>query len=280
MAQFKIFFQRLKRLTIFDWFAVLAVFLTAVFLILFIFKQERWVRVDVGIFPEEWWRDNRPPPYWLTNSIHRGDKQYDVLGRETAEVIDVKNYQLGGGRTRTDLILNLKTEVDRRKRKLKFNHRPLEVGGPIDLTMGSIGTRGVITYIEGMPDPRVFEEKIVEARLVDRTTVFPETLGVQPWIAEVIKIGDQMRDSQGRVVAEILEKNIKPAEKIIVTSDGRVLVNQDPLKKDVSLVIKLDTLKQGETNYFLGEMKIKVDSVIFLALPKIDIDPVITKVLR
>lgn len=280
MTKFNNIFQRLKRLTIFDWFVILVVLFGLVFLILFILKEERWVKVEVKISPKEWWRDSKGPPYWLGNLIREGDKQYDLLGRKTAEILEVKNYEWKMDRNFIYLTLNLKAEVDKRRKKLKFDHQPLEVGGQIDLQLGNIGMPGLVTYIEGMLDTRIWEEKIVETRVLDYIDIFPETLGVQPWKAEAINVGDQMKNTHGQVVAEILDKKIKPAEKITTTADGRIILGQDPIKKDVALVIKIKTFKQEGVDYFLDDIKIKIGESLFLSLPKVDIYPTITEILQ
>lgn len=278
--KFKPVLTHLRRLSVFDWLAVLAISSTVVFLALFILKEERWVKVEVKIAPKEWWRDNQRPPYWLSSVPRKGDKQYDIFGRKVAEVLDVRNYEGVGGRNSTYLYLNLKVEIDKRKRQYKFNHLPAEVGSQIDLQLGGAEMPGLVTHIEGMPDTRTWEEKTVEARLVDNNGVFPETLGVQPWVADEVKSGDKMKDTQGRVIAEVLEKRVSQAEKIITTADGRVFVSQDPIKKDVTLVLRLMTYKAGGVNYFLDDIKVKVNQGLFLSLPSIDLFPIITKTLH
>lgn len=276
----KKFRQFLKRLTIFDYLTILVVITSLIFLDFFIFKKEKWIKVEVRVTRPEWWWKSKNPPYWLVDQIKKGSAQYDTLGRKVAEVLEVRNYELGGNRKVVYLTLDVKVEVDKRKKKLKFEHRPLEIGKPVELEFGTIGFQGLVTFIEGIPDLRNWEDKIVEARVLAVSNIFPETLGVLPWKAEAIKVGDQMKDSQGRVIAKILAKKVLPAEKIVTTSDGRVLMRQDPVKKDVILKVKLKTFKQENINYYLDDIKVKVGSAIFLALPEIDILPEITKILE
>ena len=274
----KIFLRFLRRLTVFDWLIAFVVLAGLIFLSLFVFKQEKWLRVEVKITQPEWWWESNPPPYWLAEGIRKGDKQYDSLGKVTAEVLDVKSW--GTERKITYLTLTLRTEVDNRQRKLKFEHRPLEVGRQISLDLENIGFEGVVTFVEGTPDDRVWEDKVVEVRLLNYSDVFPETLGVMPWVVEAVNIGDEMRDTQDTIVAEVLDKQVKPAEKIVQTSDGRVLVKDDPIKKDLFLTLRLKTFKQSGVNYFLGDISVKTGSDIFLSLPGIDIWPTITKIIE
>lgn len=264
------FWRFLQRLTIFDWLVILVVLAGFVFLALFIFKQEKWVKVEVKI----------SKPYWFADKIQKADKQYDSLGRKITEVVDVRTYEWENEIKMIYLTLDLKTEVDKRKKRLKFNHQPLEIGKSIDLELGKIGTQALVTFIEGIPDTRVWEDKIVEVKVAHWSNIFPETLGMFPWRAEAIKIGNQMKDGQEKVIAEVLDKKVKPAEKIVTTADGQVLMRQDPIKKDVILTVKLKTFKQGGVSYYLDDFKVKIGNVILLALPNIDISPEITKILK
>jgi len=275
----KIIGRFLRRLTVFDWLTILVVLAGLTFLALFIFKEEKWIKVEVKISRPEWWWNAKPPPYWLADTIQKGDKQHDSLGKKVAEVLDIKSYEWGEERKMTYLILNLKVEVEKRKKILKFNHRSLEIGKSIDLELSKTGMQALVTFIEGIPDTRIWEDKIVEVKVAHWSNIFPETLGLFPWRAEAIKVGDQMKDSQGRVIAEVLSKKAAPAEKIVTTADGHVFVRQDPLKKDVTLMIKLKTFRQNGIDYYLHDIKLKVGSQILLALPEIDIWPEVTKIL-
>lgn len=278
----------LGRLTVIDWLIGLALLFGAIFLILFVSKQEKWVTVEAKIIPEQWWWEVKYPPYWLVDQIKKGDVQYDSLGKKMAEVLEVKSYEWldmrtyerSGGRKITYLTLRLKAGVEKRQGKLTFNYRPLEIGKPVELSVAKVGLKAVVNFIEGIPDGRVWEEKVIEARVIDSSEIFPETLGVQPWIAEAISVGSQMKDSQGKVIAEVLEKKVTPAQKIVITDNGRAVLTSDPLKKDILLVLRLLTQKQEGVNYFLYDFKVKVDGDILLALPNIDVFPKITKVIK
>ncbi len=178
----------LRRLTVFDWLVILVVLSGLIFLTMFIFKQEKWVEVEVKLSRADWWwPEMNQPPYWLVDRIWEGDKQYDSLGRKIAEVLEIRSYEQQDGMKMAYLKLNMNAEVDRRRGTLRFNHQPLEIGQPIDLELGNVGTQGLVTYIEGVADTRAWEEKIVEAQVTNWSSVFPETLGLLPWRAEAIK---------------------------------------------------------------------------------------------
>jgi len=269
-----------RRLSVFDYLSIALIGGVIIALGLFFLRKVEVVEIEVKIAPDSvFWR-GAMAPFWLANSINVGDGEFDGFGRKMVEVLDVRTFEGGGDAKYIYLKLNVKAVYDKKKRQFSFGGKPLGVGSPIKLRLSGGVMDGLVTYVKGVPDTRIWEDKIVEVRVNQWTDVFPETLGTMPWRVEAIKIGDQMKDGQGRVVAEILDKEVKPAEKIVVTNDGRVLLRQDPIKKDLILRIKLKTFKQKGINYFLDDQKVKVSYSISLCLPEIDIWPEITRIIE
>ncbi len=278
-----------SRLTLFDWISIALVAGVIVVLGIYFMRSWEWVEAEVKVSPPDIFRTDKDAPFWLANNLKKGDSETDSFGRKVAEIIDMRaidvpNQSLTNPISQNNKNVYIKVKLravkDRQKGTYQFKSKQLAVGSPIELRFPRVFLTGVVTFISGVPDNRIWEDKIVETRLVNLTNVFPETLGIQPWVADVIKIGDKMKDSQDRVVAEVLDKRISPAEKIVTTTDGRIFVGQDPIKKDVFLTLKLKTYKQEGVNYFLDNFKVKVDEDIILALPQIDLLPKITKILQ
>lgn len=247
----------LNKLTPFDWLAILVILAALVFAAPFIFKQERWLTVEVKMAPEQWWWEANPPPYWLADTVKVGDKAYDALGRKIAETVDVRTLEWGATRKEAYLTVNLKANYDRRKQKFTFKQRPLEVGRPIELELGGAQILGLITYVEGLPDERQKVTKKVAAKI----------LGVQPWIAVAIPAGGGMKDSRGRVLARVLDKRVELAREF--TAVGTVATN--PLKRDVTLTLELETVEQGGIFYFREGQAVKVGQLLWIQLPGVDI---------
>jgi hypothetical protein len=281
LAQIIRFLKKIsKRLTIFDYISIALAAGVIVILGLFFFRRLEWVEVEVKVAPADFFWSEKQPPYWLANNLSVGDSELDSLGRKVVEVTEVRVFEREEDKKVIYLRLKLRAVKDSRKKQYRFKSKPLAIGESVELQLSNIFLNGLVIYIEGVPDTRVWEEKVVEAKVAHWSEIFPETLGMLPWRAEAIKIGDEMGDTQGRVVAEVLDKKVKPAEKVVVTDDGRVLLRRDPIKKDVTLTVKLKTFKQEGVNYFLDDIKVKVGSPFLLALPEIDIWPEITKIIE
>lgn len=271
-----------KRLTVFDYLS-LALAIGVILIIGFFFLRKwEWVEAEIKVAPESYfWLEGVNSPHWLANKINVGDYELDGLGRKMAEVLDTRIYESGGVGERT-VHLKIKFRVirDWRKKEYLFKSRPLQIGSPVELRLSRVFLTGLVTYIEGVPDTRVWEEKIIEARALMLDEIFPETTGLMPWVVEAVEIGDKMYDRQERIIAEILDKKVRPAEKIVQTSSGRVLIQTDPIKKDLFLKIRLKTVKEDGINYYLDDIEVKVDRTVPLHLSNIDINPVITKILE
>lgn len=277
----------LAHLTLFDWITVGIIGLVIVALGIYFLRNWEWVEVEVKVAPPDLFWTDRDAPFWLANNLQKGDKEVDSFGRKVAEITDIKAYDIPVQYPTTEnnkkslyLKMKLMAVKDSRKGTYQFKSKQLAIGSPVELRFPKVFLTGIVTFVRGIPDTRIWEDKIVEARLLTISDVFPETLGVQPWIAEMVNVGDKMKDTRGRVVAEVLDKRVTPAEKIVTTADGRVFVNQDPLKRDVFLTLKLKTFKQNDINYFLDDFKVKVDSDIILSLPQIDLFPRVTKIVN
>lgn len=276
----KLLFSLLKKLSFFDYLTIFLGVLIIGLIGFYFFRKTEWQIVEVKVAPDDLFWSEKNPPYWLANTISKGDIQEDGLGRAIAEVLDVKTYEDKEDRKSIFLKLRLKSICNDRKKQYSFAGKPLAIGSALELEISHVYLKTIIVNIEGVQDERKWEDKIVEARLTSYSQVFPETIGIQPWKAEAVQIGDQMKDFQGRVIAEVMEKQIKPAEKITTAADGRAVLVQDPLKKDVLLKLKLNTFREGEINYFLYEYKVKVGEIIPLFLSQVNLFPEITKILQ
>lgn len=280
--------QKYQKTTPITLLFIVSLIFIVTFGIFLISRKKIWINVEVKISSSEWWWIQNNTPHWLADKIAVGDKQYDFFGQNVGEILEVRSYEwmnynsTDSFSSQKNVYLNLKLKVDinKKKNQIKFLQQSVQIGKPIDLNFGSVGFPGLVTYIENIPDNRVWEEKVVEAKLLQYIDVYPETSGISNWRAEAIEIGSQMIDSRGNVIAEILDKKVKPAEKITVTSDGKALLISDPLKKDVLITVKIKTIKEGGTNYYLEDQKVKVGEIIFILLPNINIAPEITKIIR
>jgi len=270
------YFVKFKAL---DWFVIVAAVSVVIFLIVTSVNQDKWVNIEfkVTVTPTYFPYSGETPPYWIVDNIKPGDSQYDSFGQQNLRIIDVKSW---GIQTKdTWMTASVKAKYKPKQNKYTFQYQPLEIGRSLDVTINGTNIHGIVTSIEGQADSRKTYELILKTRLIDTGSPYSTvTRGVDPWYADAINKGLTMKDTSGRVVAEILEKEVKPAERVITTSDGRVFLGEDPLKKDVFLTVKLKVTKHDNTYTYLENVPIKIGFSFPIYLDNVFIVPNILQI--
>lgn len=80
-------------------------------------------------------------------------------------------------------------------------------------------------------------------------------LEVPPEMASAVKKGDRIVDKSGRVYGFILEEpKVEPSKKWVETSDGRVVIAEQPVLKDITIKFsyKSTSLKYGTDVFKIG----------------------------
>ena len=92
----------------------------------------------------------------------------------------------------------------------------------------------------------------------EETTVFPETSGSRAYVADAIEEGQEVKDDQGNTIVKILRKRVEDAKKTAITSDWRVFVQRDPLRKDVYLTLQLDAIRINDRYYVFDDVPVLI----------------------
>jgi len=263
----KMNFRKLvKKLTVLDWLLA-GVFLGSLFFLFsYFFKKETWLRVQVQVNPQEWWWKSEEPPSWIADAVAEGDVQLGFTGRKEAEVIGKEVYEAEKGRKDVFLWLNLRTDYDKKRDAYQFSHQVVEVGRPISLRLNNVGVDCLITWIEGLEEEKVVE-KIIEV----------ESSGANVWVADKVKVGDRMEDTQGNVLAEVLAKDSEFAEMITTDERGNVLVRRNPLTRDLTLKLRIGTVERSGLYYFLGNNVVKVGKILDIRFPEVVVEGALIK---
>jgi hypothetical protein len=256
----------IEQITAFDLLLAVVFLLILSWILLQTSSKKEWFLVEVKT-PLQFWGQSyeSAPPFLLGESINIGDKEYDSGGGKIAEVLDKKEYESTSERpSRKEVYLTLNLKVDKNKKtsKLSFKNQALEVGSPIELHLTNTFIEGRVVFIEN-PAEKIEEKEILVNGIWQ---------DAYPWVAEAISIKGEMKDTAGNIAAQILEKEIKLAEKTVETADGRLVIAWDPLKRDVNIKAKLKVRKQGNNLYFYNDQKIRIGGFIWIFLPGIDIE--------
>lgn len=268
-----------KRVTLFDIIVAISVLCLLLFILVFFAKKNIWTTIELKVQSHPTSSGGQlegAPSFWLVKNIKPGDSQLDGAGKKIASVESVKRW--GDMANETWITVKIKARKDK-SNIIRFNYQDVAIGIPIKFQFDQYAIEGIVTHIDGMEDKRIKEDKIVRARVIDWSNKTLDTLGVFPWVAASIRKGDTMTTLNDDVVAKILTVDIQNADRVVTTSDGRIVIQKDPSRKDVYLTIKIVTTKIEQTNFFLEDYPVKIDADIPLYFPTYKITPRITEIL-
>ena len=98
-------------------------------------------------------------------------------------------------------------------------------------------------------------------------------------IAENIKIGLNESNSNGELLAHIINKKTEASRMVVVTETGEVLEKYDPILKDITLKLNIKTESIAGEDYYLYFNLIKVGKIIRISTPQIDLSGEIIEIL-
>lgn len=275
-------FKKLKNIAVFDLVSGFVLLSIIIFLFIFLFRKNKYVNITLRVrsndVPFLYLYSHDNPPSWFSFLLREGMKEKNSLGRTKAEITEVLLYDITPETKAAYLTIRLEAGYNKRENKYRYQGKPVLIGSRLELEFEAIKIWGLVTHIEGVLDARKKTELEIEAKLVSYSPTFPETRGVEPQIPEAFSVGEKSYDSQGNVVAEILDKKVSPADKTVTDSRGNLFVKKDPFKKDVFLKLKIKVTKMNNELFFLDTEKVEVDKSIPIQLEKITIWPVITKI--
>ena len=221
-------------------------------------QKPTYVTVRIKGSPGNWWWVTPRPPDWLASSIRPGDKEFNATNKAIAEVMSVDVYDAGGPTKDVYLTARLDVRYNAQTKKYRYKGEPLEIGGPISLSLGSTFFPGMVTNIAGEnAGPKQYKNIIVHIRYRDRW----------PHEFDALKIGEKIIDGENNAIAEIIAKERRPAEREVHTATGQVLQRFSPVLDDFFVTLRLAVETRGEQYVYREEQYIKVGNQLWLLFP-------------
>jgi hypothetical protein len=220
-----------------------------------LFQKDTYITAELFASGGEWWWDNPEPPYWLTDPLQPGQKEYDAQGNVLVEVLDTKKFEVGD-RKMLWMKVRLKVAPQNKTQQFRFRREPIQVGSLIQVAPNNIKVFANVMWLEGVETSRQEIEKIITLKNYE----------MQPWETEAFKVGDQMRSDDGKVMAEILEKNVILSEMVTVDDRGNTHVRSNPLRRDMTVKARVLTTQSNDILYFSYFQPLKVGYFLWLPL--------------
>ena len=223
-----------------------------------ILQKEEWLTVEVKGQAGDWWWQSPAPPAWMSSQVKVGDQELDGRGQSIAKITSLEQYAAIPGQKEIVFKVKLKVSYNKISKKYQFKYQTLKVGTPLTLELSQVRINGIVTRIFTQ-EPEI-QEKIILVKLYGR----------HPWFAEAIDKNLEITDGQ-KVIAQVLEKTVELAEKTVVTDQGRVLARRDPLKRDITLKLKIQLRKEAEEYFFAEGQLVKIGEKIHLKTERINL---------
>lgn len=258
----------------------------AVFAYLF-FRKSTYVQVVVKVgepnYVYQVWRSN---PYngdvysWFSQLLKPGMVEKSGLGDQVAVLEKVFKYDSSPDTSNVYLTLNVKTTYSRGSGQYTFKGKPLLAGSQIELYLDQVLVNGTVTEVLKSDLAPTYHKIVVEAVIYPKNWVdtFVNTNGVPSYLADVLKVGDVVKDSQNRTVINILDKKVNNALMLTSDSSGHVRTINNPLLKDISYTIELNVTKVGGKYFLLGDVPVVVGTEVPIHTKTASIYPTITKI--
>lgn len=232
-------------------YLIIIVFLLAVFLFYkFIHQEKKWINLTVL----------SNSTVFQANSLKVGDYEVDSSGKKIAivdnlEVVDTPPSQANSFSDKI-LVINMLILADTRAQtgQIQYKNQPVGVGSQIQFDLNSAHLQTYVSEIEGNQAYKKTETIILTVNIYNQ----------YPWFADSIKIREKVIDNKGQDVAEVVSKEIIPAQVTNITSSGQSVASTDPLKVDIVLKIKALVQKINGNYIFRNYNAIFIGKVLSL----------------
>lgn len=270
---------RKTHFSLIDWVIVASSLLAILVIGIVLFRKNEFRTITVKVGEDNIYWPAAGPRKLYANLFATGMKEVSGFGKTEAEILKVISYDTDITHKDVYLTVKINATYSRSSNQYIYKGKPVVVGSQIRMYLGSILTDGLITRVDGIADTRAKKIIIVETQLFGDSTVYPQTSGVNPFIPDAVSKGDAIKDDQGNIKVEVLEKRVEDAKQLVTTADGRMIITTNPLKKDMFLTLKIYGFEQNGNLYMFDDIPIFIDVGVPLHLPTIDLFPLVTKIL-
>lgn len=262
--------NKLPKLHWVDIFIFLVVFAVLISFFFFFYRKASYITIRVKVTNQEVLTAFAEPRNNYAWRFRKGDIERDVLGRVVTEIVNVESYSVSPENKVVYLDLNVKATYDSRTKMYAARGKNLMYGTPMRFNLTDVTFDGYVTDVPGEDYINV-TEKVVKAKT--------SAGGISPTLANVIKVGDTMTNSQGKQLVKITKVEVSPAKQVTQDTRGNLLIATHPFLKDVK--IEVDLLVKEVNNdevVMFDDFRVNIGSVIPINLRRYNIYPSIDEI--
>lgn len=257
---FKWVIKRLKTLSIFEIFISISISIFVVFIIRFFGQKVEWKTIKVEIINKNWTENYNPygykTPFWLSEKLKIGQKEYSKSGKVIAEIINIENYERNSEEAEVYLTVKVRSTYQKQIHQHFFKNKPLALGSAIEISPDQNLVNGQIIDID-MPE-NGYQKKIL--------TITARGRGVDNYIINNTKVNDVMKNRYDQnIVATIISLNVEKTSRLNVVgltgNNQNLSFNENA--KDIVVTFKITTEFVDSRWYFAGHQQIKVGNSFY-----------------
>lgn len=267
----------LKKLTYFD--IALIVLLTILFLgfFFFFYRKAEYANIRVKVTDQEVLYARTLPTTWYANQFVVGDVERDALGRVISEIVGIERFNVKSDKKVVYLDLRVRATYDTRTKLYSARGRPLIFGTPVRFNFSKVTFDGIVTEFPNSSAQKNLKTTNTKVTALLRG-IEPEKVPDEPEILKAVKVGDKIYDSNGKVLAEVLDLKIRPAERVTQTTQGELLLRHDPLYKDALFTLNIRSKILDNEPFMFDNIPFKIGERLPLNFEDVSLFPVIIKI--
>lgn len=279
-----------KKLKWVEVFGIVIFFFIILVTFLFLTRKKSDVIVTVRLLQSNsapaWY--NFPRQIFL-EKIKKGLKEKGQLGGTVVEVLDVYKYPSSDVNQDVFVTIKIRSIYNKQTGQYSYDNLPLLIGDYRTFHLQDVVFSGLVTDIGTSDKPRSQKKFLITGYLnpVNNNDLGPgqqvaifngiNTDGVKNYLADQVKLGIKILDSNGQTVAEIVSVKKAPG-KITTIQNGHFATADDPDTKYVEITLNVLADKIGDSYFFQKEQSLRVGGYIILSFENLKITPTMTSV--
>jgi len=272
----------ISKLTLFD---KTIIFLVVIFIFSFAylsFRKVEYLIVKIKVGVENITFTNWDKGSGILNSygtrLQPGMKEFDGLKRIQAEALAVDAIDTFPNVRDVYLTAKLRVVYNKGSRQYTYKGLPVLIGTTVKLNLDNFLVKGMIVYTNKLEIKGHKQKITVDTAILNNYTSLYETEGITKFLADAIKVGDEFKDSSGNVISKIINKRVENVKKTIQTSDGRILLTNNPLRQDIYITFEVDAVEIGGRYYLIEDIPILIGEGLPFNTSKYSIWPEVTNI--
>lgn len=229
----------LTRIDIAILICIIAVLAAVGVIVKLVLQKDTYITVELLASGGEWWWGVPPPYYWNGRDVKAGMKEYDQLSKPIVEVLDVVKYNEDN---RSFMWIKARLKVTRNylTKEYIFQQETLQIGRTINISPGNVSLIGNVVGIEGVGS-------IWKTQYIQLTS---KAQMIKPWESDAVHVGDTVKDNNGDLVVEVLDKQVDGADIMTTDWQGNALHKKSPILQDMTLTMKVRVIKNAGQYFF------------------------------